>query len=298
MDRHLTYVAMTRHRDTVKLYYDRGEFPEYEQLAERLSRANAKETTLDYAGTSVSSAAGPSLERKIAEQKAQADIQSEAVDRFGARRGIDVGGMLEVATRVMRDLAQQAKERFEAFRERGKKDQAMSRSFERLRSALSKPSAQPLESSPTSTLSSPSLPSVPSPSSTTIDRLASGKTMTVLLTRLVDRIEHVRAMQQGGLAELEGDRKLIAEMLKVIEMVKPGTTPLIASAQEQSPGLIDRIAKQHEGPARGRALWQAIKQEYAAQRDPAVMQERALKVQRQKEQRQERDRDLNQGRSR
>tara|TARA_R110001592_G_scaffold87136_3_gene257395 strand:- start:8006 stop:11023 length:3018 start_codon:yes stop_codon:yes gene_type:complete len=293
MDRHLTYVAMTRHRDSVKLYYDRDEFPEYEQLAERLSRSNAKETTLDYA------AAGRSLDERgrVAKVNKAADENdiSEAVDRFGARRGIDVGELLEVATRVMRDLAHQAKERFDAFRDRGKKDQAMSRSFDRLRSALSKPSVQPLEPSPTL---SPSSPPVPSPSSTSIDRLASGKTMTVLLTRLVDRIEHVWAMEQGGLAALEGDRRLIGEMLKVIETVKPGTTPLIASVQEQNPALIDRIAKQHEGPARGRALWQAIKQEYAAQRDPAVMQERALKVQRQKEQRQERDRDLNQGRSR
>lgn len=72
MDRHLTYVAMTRHRDSVQLYADSQEFGRsgpgrqadhnqlpgqlvddkaaYARLASRLSRSGAKETTLDYAG--------------------------------------------------------------------------------------------------------------------------------------------------------------------------------------------------------------------------------------------------------
>ncbi|MGA7814293.1 AAA family ATPase, partial [Caballeronia sp.] len=49
MDRHLTYVAMTRHRDAVQLYASGDEFRDVGQLSARLSRAQAKETTLDYA---------------------------------------------------------------------------------------------------------------------------------------------------------------------------------------------------------------------------------------------------------
>ncbi|MDE8345208.1 MAG: Ti-type conjugative transfer relaxase TraA [Acidocella sp.] len=48
MDRHLTYVAMTRHRDGVALYVGRDEFSDIDSLAGRLSRAQLKETTLDY----------------------------------------------------------------------------------------------------------------------------------------------------------------------------------------------------------------------------------------------------------
>ena len=48
MDRHLTYVAMTRHRDGVTLYADREEFSDVAALSARLSRSQAKETTLDY----------------------------------------------------------------------------------------------------------------------------------------------------------------------------------------------------------------------------------------------------------
>ena len=48
MDRHLTYVAMTRHRDEAQLYASREEFRAEGALSARLSRSQAKETTLDY----------------------------------------------------------------------------------------------------------------------------------------------------------------------------------------------------------------------------------------------------------
>jgi Ti-type conjugative transfer relaxase TraA len=49
MDRHLTYVGMTRHRDQVTLYAGRDAFKDVAALSSRLSRAGLKETTLDYA---------------------------------------------------------------------------------------------------------------------------------------------------------------------------------------------------------------------------------------------------------
>nr|ASK43132.1 Ti-type conjugative transfer relaxase TraA [Agrobacterium deltaense] len=48
LDRHLTYVAMTRHREDLQLYYGRRSFSFNGGLAKVLSRKNAKETTLDY----------------------------------------------------------------------------------------------------------------------------------------------------------------------------------------------------------------------------------------------------------
>lgn len=49
MDRHLTYVSMTRHRQSATLYAARDEFADLDALSARLSRSRAKETTLDYA---------------------------------------------------------------------------------------------------------------------------------------------------------------------------------------------------------------------------------------------------------
>ncbi|HQT90042.1 MAG TPA: Ti-type conjugative transfer relaxase TraA, partial [Acidiphilium sp.] len=73
MDRHLTYVAMTRHRDRVALYAGRDEFSDMGALSARLSRSQAKETTLDYerAGRT------PGTERE------------RGMGGFGTRRGIE-----------------------------------------------------------------------------------------------------------------------------------------------------------------------------------------------------------------
>lgn len=52
LDRHLTYVAMTRHREDLGVYYGSRSFAKAGGLVEILSRKNSKETTLDYAGGS------------------------------------------------------------------------------------------------------------------------------------------------------------------------------------------------------------------------------------------------------
>lgn len=53
LDRHLTYVAMTRHREDLGVYNGRRSFTKAGGLVEILSRRNSKETTLDYAGGSI-----------------------------------------------------------------------------------------------------------------------------------------------------------------------------------------------------------------------------------------------------
>ena len=57
LDKHMTYVAMTRHREDVALYYGSRSFDNVGGLVEALSRRNAKETTLDYDGSRPYSAA-------------------------------------------------------------------------------------------------------------------------------------------------------------------------------------------------------------------------------------------------
>lgn len=49
MDRHLTYVAMTRHKQGVRLYADREEFQSFTNLTATLSRERLKQSTLDFA---------------------------------------------------------------------------------------------------------------------------------------------------------------------------------------------------------------------------------------------------------
>jgi hypothetical protein len=57
LDRHLTYVAMTRHRENVMLYHGGLSFEKNGGLSENLSKKGAKDTTLDYAGSTTYDAA-------------------------------------------------------------------------------------------------------------------------------------------------------------------------------------------------------------------------------------------------
>ncbi|MGB7433721.1 MAG: BID domain-containing protein, partial [Ahrensia sp.] len=50
LDRHLTYVAMTRHREDVALYFGQKSFAAAGGLEKLLSRKNAKDITIDYVG--------------------------------------------------------------------------------------------------------------------------------------------------------------------------------------------------------------------------------------------------------
>jgi Ti-type conjugative transfer relaxase TraA len=74
MDRHLTYVAMTRHRDGARLYVGRDELKDMQALGASMSRSGAKENTLDY------------------------------LDTFAARRGI--GEALGIRSEIAVDLSQ------------------------------------------------------------------------------------------------------------------------------------------------------------------------------------------------
>src|SRR3546814_7866423 len=49
MDRHSSYVGMTRHRDGLALHYGRDDFKDDAQLARTLSRERAKDMASDYA---------------------------------------------------------------------------------------------------------------------------------------------------------------------------------------------------------------------------------------------------------
>jgi len=105
MDRHLTYVALSRHRDGATLYGSREEFSGFAELSARLSRSGAKETTLDYAerrGIAASLGieseivvAGPVDQQAERQAGRQADRQADQVgsglaERDNAREAPDV----------------------------------------------------------------------------------------------------------------------------------------------------------------------------------------------------------------
>ncbi|MFN7025829.1 MAG: Ti-type conjugative transfer relaxase TraA [Pseudorhizobium sp.] len=78
MDRHLTYVAMSRHRFDVQLHISRDDFSDIKVLAASLSRSGAKEGTLDYINTFAE-------RRGLAEKPDRDNLM--ASHRLGARDG-------------------------------------------------------------------------------------------------------------------------------------------------------------------------------------------------------------------
>ncbi|MGR8965593.1 Ti-type conjugative transfer relaxase TraA [Rhizobium leguminosarum] len=110
LDRHLTYVAMTRHRDDLAVYYGSRSFAKAGGLIPILSRKNAKETTLDYEKNSLyrqalrfSEARGLHLmnvARTIARDRLDWTVrQKQKLADLGARL-LAIGSMLGVADRI------------------------------------------------------------------------------------------------------------------------------------------------------------------------------------------------------
>ncbi len=88
MDRHLAYVAMTRHREGVELYAGRDDFKGFDELKERLSRARPKDSTLDYAqrrGLDTARAQSTEKEPPMPQQEQKRRPEREAKEASQAR---------------------------------------------------------------------------------------------------------------------------------------------------------------------------------------------------------------------
>ena len=98
MDRHGSYVALTRHRERVSLHHAREDFTDRAALAERLGRERAKDTTLDYGREQ-----SPTAERTVAAIDRVAQALREAREQ-GTR-------MTEAIGATVRTLKERSRER-------------------------------------------------------------------------------------------------------------------------------------------------------------------------------------------
>ncbi|MCJ8057008.1 Ti-type conjugative transfer relaxase TraA [Shinella curvata] len=120
LDRHLTYVAMTRHREDLGVYYGSRSFAKAGGLVEILSRRNSKETTLDYAGGSIYQQALRFAEtrglhivnvaRTIARDRLEWTVRQKQKHADLAGRLAAIGAKLGFATSAARTIPIAAKE--------------------------------------------------------------------------------------------------------------------------------------------------------------------------------------------
>lgn len=97
MDRHLTYVSMTRHRDDVKFYSSADEFKDPKKIGAKLSRARLQSTTLDYLERRQSAPEKDRVaylrqvyERQVARLKSVAERLAEIPAQLKQRFGVEV----------------------------------------------------------------------------------------------------------------------------------------------------------------------------------------------------------------
>jgi ATP-dependent exoDNAse (exonuclease V) alpha subunit len=84
MDRHMAYVALSRHRDGVQLYFGKDQFASHAALAARLSRSRTKDMTIDYPAPGklmdVGHKSDPPTSRAPAAEKRSDRIRVEAAE--------------------------------------------------------------------------------------------------------------------------------------------------------------------------------------------------------------------------
>jgi transposase-like protein len=126
MDRSLSYVAMTRHREEATLYAGRDDFRSYGQLSGRLERQQARESTLDYGGSY-----GPEAQAAPATQDEGKDEVSRDFGRSGEpQREAQAGRQQDAVGRALANAREQREQREAQGGSRDAVEQALARSRE------------------------------------------------------------------------------------------------------------------------------------------------------------------------
>ena len=142
MDRHLTYVAMTRHREQVTLYAGRDDFENRGAMAWRLARKRTNETTLDFAERrGIDTLRDWIGNGRALLNRAQARFE-QAIDRMGERLGLG-GRNLRQELQERRQQAAEPAARWKAAVEAEAKDvrakaQRIAAKAEKRKAALTK----------------------------------------------------------------------------------------------------------------------------------------------------------------
>jgi len=112
-DQHLSYVAMSRHRDTVTMYAPQTDFANFDKLAKTMGKSGAKTTTLDFAneedyrkaaaefvtrrGIDTVADILPAFAESIAQLKAKIDQQTKQLAALWQRAEVAIGFKREAA---------------------------------------------------------------------------------------------------------------------------------------------------------------------------------------------------------
>ena len=275
MDRHLSYVAMTRHRDDVGLYASQAEFKSFAALQATLGRDGSKEMAIDY------------LDRP-------APSAHLATKDFAERRGIaeafGIRSTIEIALHRARTFAQETVAAYSqpyvvmptVEPQRSIPDMAPrfgeAPRFEPPRFSLD--AGQRTERVP-STFQPPRFALEPSAD---LSQAARHLPATLSTSPLMEALERwarahdvVRPALERGLEPLIGDRRVLAEAEAALDRLSPGTQERLLSALRYDTGTAAALCELR-GPERTAALHAGLGREAQALLDPDIQADRFLRV--------------------
>lgn len=250
MDRHLTYVAMTRHRDGAQLYAGRDEFSDVGALSARLSRSQAKETTLDYDQAAYARRRGieseiivPAAVRECPARDRAAEHGMERTAEPPARKrgmfdGLKLGSGRTSADRVMQPEAG--------------RDASRASGFEGLRLPAQERAPEPVRRREAPDLTR------------AVDRYARAWTDAAkMLAQDLPILEHQKvALRDAGVA---------------LDAARPGATRDLLTALEHEP-VTYKAMTQMQGRERATQLVSGIEREARVRQVPELKAERLVKV--------------------
>jgi Ti-type conjugative transfer relaxase TraA len=228
MDRHASYVALSRHRDGVQLHYGRDDFKDQSRLVRTLSREATKDMATDYAK------ADPAREfaerRGITFRERVAEIIRPVVEKArGIFDGLDLGGARRDEPAPQRDNASPSCGMFDGFR-------PSALSVEPVRTAQDGPAhAQPLR--------------------------AGGVRGAV--ERYAKAFDAIRQTRAQGLDAMPHQREALNRARDALNTVRPEGASDLDSAFKASPELVREAAE-----GRGQAAMRAMQLEAEIRMDP------------------------------
>jgi hypothetical protein len=290
MDRHLTYVAMTRHRDGAQLYAAREEFSgrggdraagearQLENLASRLGRDGSKETTLDYAKDyaerrGIAETLGVRSEIDVSRQ---AEGQARGRERERERDAPGAGGadrrrQQEPEPERMRPVAQEPARQVEAEALAAEQPARKRGMFAGLKLDSGRGSGGSSEKR--DMFAGLKLPAQERAERGATPEAAARDRLLEATESYAKAIIDASRMQGMGYAVQEHQKVAIQKTGEALEAARPGSTRELSSALRHDPAT-SKAMSESQGPERAAKLVSGMERERQAQLDTNVRAER------------------------
>ncbi|MDC7694422.1 Ti-type conjugative transfer relaxase TraA [Asticcacaulis sp. DXS10W] len=293
MDRHMTYVSMTRHRDEATLYAGQDQFDNHRDLTRSLSRSGAKETVLDYVdsrgrrhdtGQPATGTAGFAQRRGMdgeiiypARQWAVPEPGPEAAAAAGSEarqerdRSVDAGA----APQIRRDIFAGLK--LPVTDTDTHRDNEPAPQKRDIFAGLKLPVADKNEDFDADTNGDRDAHKVwrTQKPETKLPYSGSRSPLEKATDRYARAYGDIQKMEQKGLPVLEGQKQALKQAAEPLEKTQPGAASVMASGLEHAPGM-RRAATEMTGEARTQALIKGMAEERQALAEPAVRADRMV----------------------